>query len=431
VEINDKYIHIIGAGITGLGAAQFLSNHGINSTLYECEDKIGGRAGCIEKDGYVLEVGGKNFSSGWSEFNDLLKEFNIKAYDKQHPNFHIILNGKLIELNKQRTLTGDISLAKALGLRGAFQLKKLMAEAFKNHHKLERSGSHIAFYEKRYDHKPISSLFTRKLAYGPLRMFSIISGAAEPDEVYYSNILAFMAGFAKGSHHAISGGIGRLLDSLAQEKNILFNTEVNRIKIEKGVVTGLSVKTPKGSIEIPASHVISTLPLHALKKLIDFPEKIKQEIESARYYPVILINAIYDNDIFNENVNSIMFDETFHLGHCSANRMYQKNHVRFTLSGRKSRKIMGLSDNELIDIAEKEFDSVLPINANRVFYHVARHPGGICAYAPNYSKVRKALLGYASTINGLEIAGDYLEGHSMGECLKSSRNAVDKILQIR
>jgi oxygen-dependent protoporphyrinogen oxidase len=429
MELNGKYIHIIGAGITGLGAAHFLSQHGINSTLYESEDRIGGRAGCIEKDGYILEVGGKNFSSGWTEFNDLLKEFNITAYDQQHPNFHIILNGKLIELNKKRTLTGDISLAKALGLRGAFQLKKLMGEAFKNHHKLERSSPHMAYYEKRYDHKPISSLYAHKLAYGPLRMFSIISGAAEPDEVYYSNILAFMAGFAKGSHHAISGGIGHLLNSLAQDKDIFFNAEVKKIKIEDGAVTGLSIKTPKGCTELPASHVVSTLPLHALKKLVDFPEKIMHEIESARYYPVILINAIYDNDIFNENINSIMFDETFHLGHCSANRMYQKNHVRFTISGRKSRNIMGLCDDELISIAEKEFNSVLPINANRVFYHVARHPGGICAYAPNYSKVRNTLLEYVSTISGLEIAGDYLEGHSMGECLKSSKYAVDKILQ--
>lgn len=426
---SSEPVHIIGSGITGLGSAHYLSLNDKHSVIYECSDSVGGRAGCIQKDGHILELGGKNFSSGWKLFNALLADYSISNFDKQHPNFSILLNGKLVKLNKRQTLAGDLSVASALGLRGSFQFKKLFSEASNNCDKLERSGTLLEQYEQRYDNRPISEQFARNLAYGPLRMFSIISGAAEPDEVYYSNILAFMAGFAKGSHHAIAGGIGQLFNRMAENREIQFNTKVEKILVENRSVTGLRLKTAQGSIEIPASKIITTIPIHELKKIMDFPTHVRQEVDRIRYYPVVLINAIYDGDVFTDEINSIMFDETFHLGHCSANRAYQKNHIRFTISGRKARDIMEWSDSDLIDLAEQEFGSIHPIDANRIFLHVARHPGGLCAYAPFYSRIRNSLLDYVSTIDGLEIAGDYLDGHAMGECLISSWNAVNNMLK--
>ena len=424
---NEDTVHIIGAGISGLGCGYYLDKKNIDSVIYEHGNTIGGRAGCLDKDGHTLEIGGKNFSSGWSLFNELLKEYGFADFDIQHPRFHIVMDGKLIDLDKKRTLSGDLSLARALGIRGAIQFKKLLSEAWKNADKLDHSNGLIEEYERRYDHKPINKHFARKLAYGPLRMFSIIMGAAEPDETYYSNLLLFVAGFAKGSHHSMTGGIGQLFNKMAEHQTIHFNTRLERIIVENAAIKGLQIKTPQGSETLDAKRVISALPLHVLRDTMVFPKEVTDEIDRIRYYPVIMVNAIYDGDVFTDEMNSIMFDESFHLGHCSANRMYQKNHVRFTISGRRARDIMDWPDEKLIDLAEKEFGSVHPIRVKRVFYHVTRHRGGICAYAPYFSQARRKLLEYVESIEGLEIAGDYLEGHAMGECLQSSWNAVNRL----
>lgn len=423
----ESAVHVIGAGIAGLGCAHYLNKKNINTIIYERGTTIGGRAACLDEEGFTLEVGGKNFSSGWTLFNNLLKEYGFNEFDVQHPRFHIVMDGKLVDLDKKRTLSGDLSLARALGIRGAIQFKKLMKEAWKNADKLDHGNEHLEKLESRFDHRPISEHFSKKLAYGPLRMFSIIMGAAEPDETYYSNLLLFLAGFAKGSHHSMRGGIGQLFNKLAEDQTIRFNTRLERIVVENGAVQGLQIKTPQGSQEVDAKRVISALPLHMLRNVMAFPNDVEEEIDRIRYFPVIMVNAIYDGDVFTDDINSIMFDESFHLGHCSANRLYQKNHVRFTISGRKARDILDWPDEKLVDLAEQEFGSILPIRVNRVFSHVQRHRGGICAYAPYFSRARHKLLEYTASIEGLEIAGDYLEGHAMGDCLQSSWNAVNRL----
>lgn len=54
-----KTVHIIGAGIAGLGAAHFLAAKGIPSVVYEASDHIGGRAAGSIEEGTLFEVGGR------------------------------------------------------------------------------------------------------------------------------------------------------------------------------------------------------------------------------------------------------------------------------------------------------------------------------------------------------------------------------------
>jgi protoporphyrinogen oxidase len=50
-------IHIIGAGISGLIAAQILENYGYHPTIIETSDAVGGRVKSDQKDGYTLDHG--------------------------------------------------------------------------------------------------------------------------------------------------------------------------------------------------------------------------------------------------------------------------------------------------------------------------------------------------------------------------------------
>ena len=50
-------IHIIGAGVSGLIAAQVLEKHGYNPTIIEATDRVGGRVKTDITDGYQLDHG--------------------------------------------------------------------------------------------------------------------------------------------------------------------------------------------------------------------------------------------------------------------------------------------------------------------------------------------------------------------------------------
>ncbi|MGI9498999.1 MAG: hypothetical protein ACR2P3_03110, partial [Geminicoccaceae bacterium] len=148
-----------------------------------------------------------------------------------------------------------------------------------------------------------------------------------------------------------------------------------------------------------------------------------------RYFPLALINASYDGPVFRDGINSIMFEPGSPLGHCSANRIDRPNHVRYTLSGAKAREILDQPDAALIDIAEGTFSRRLPIQTRRTFYHVARHEGGICAYGPYFTEAKRDLLRATLSIDGLEIAGDYLEGHTMEGCITAAKAAVVRLTE--
>jgi len=50
-------VAIIGAGITGLTAAFYLKRQGIDVTVYESSDRVGGVIQSLRQDGYLAEFG--------------------------------------------------------------------------------------------------------------------------------------------------------------------------------------------------------------------------------------------------------------------------------------------------------------------------------------------------------------------------------------
>lgn len=422
--MTNKDVHIIGAGISGLGGAHFLKKNGLSSIVYESENQPGGRAGYEKLDDGFFETGGKNFSESWTHFMEIANDLKVNALDNQHHAFNIIMKGKLKTFRKKMGFTEVFNMMKDVGIIGSLQFKRMIHYKLKNKNRLNFDEGKLIEIEKAYDHVPITKHFHEKLCKGPLRMFSIIMGGAEPEETYYSNLLHLLP-FGVGSLSTFSDSIGNFFEILAANHDVEFNTSVKKIVIDDHKLMGLMVECQGVEQFIDARKVLITLPLHLLPNLIDLPEHVKKAVESVRYFPVALINAEYEADVFNEKCQSIMFDESYHLGHCSANRSYKLNSVRFTIAGKKGREALQLSDEELIDLAETEFSSVLPISSPRVRYHVKRHMGGMCAYGANHSKAKKVICDYVKSIEGLEIAGDYLEGHNMGACLSSAKKAVN------
>lgn len=425
--INKKNpVYIIGGGISGFGSSYFLKKKGYNSLIFEAGDRVGGKAGFFENKDQYFETGGKNFSSNWALLNEILNHYNITEFERQHTSYHIVSNNKIINFTKKIRIPESVPMLRTLGFRGVFELTKLLRYIKKNYNEIYYSSDLLLAIEKKYD-KPIDHYFSQKLTKSMLRMISVIMGGAEPKEIHYSYLLSILKiATEKSDYYSLKGGVARLYEEFLKYHPVKLNTRIEKIIIRDNKVKQLILRSNKKKETINTDKVIVTVPLHILKNMVEFPDDVMTAIESIHYNPLTLINAVYEEDVFDDKMTSLMFDESFHLGHCSANRLTAKNSVRFTLSGEKGRQVIGKSDEELIELAEKEFTSVYPIKSKRLFYSVKRHYGGICSYGPNFSSNRKVILEYISTIDGLEIAGDYLEGHNLECCLTSAKKAVER-----
>ena len=97
-----KKVSIIGGGFAGLSSAAFLANKGLNVTLIEKNQDIGGRARLFKKEGFSFDMGPSWY---WMPeiFENFFNEFDYEIQDlydlkKLDPGFKIIFKDQEIDL---------------------------------------------------------------------------------------------------------------------------------------------------------------------------------------------------------------------------------------------------------------------------------------------------------------------------------------------
>ena len=100
---------IIGSGFSGLSSAAFLAKSGIDVTVIEKNNQIGGRARILKTKGYTFDMGPSWY---WLPdiFEDFFKEFNLKINDlfeliQLDPGFKIIFQQDELKVNSNFEMT--------------------------------------------------------------------------------------------------------------------------------------------------------------------------------------------------------------------------------------------------------------------------------------------------------------------------------------
>ncbi|KAF8378120.1 hypothetical protein HHK36_029457 [Tetracentron sinense] len=127
-----KTVAIIGAGVSGLAAAHKLKSHGLNVTLFEAEERAGGKLRSVSQDGLIWDEGANTMTETEMEVGRLLDNLGLR--EKQQ--FPIAQNKRYIVRNGTPELipTDPIALIKSnfLSARSKFQiiLEPLLWKAF-------------------------------------------------------------------------------------------------------------------------------------------------------------------------------------------------------------------------------------------------------------------------------------------------------------
>lgn len=117
---------IVGGGFAGLTASHYLRKAGWDVVLLEASNAVGGRVQTVRKQGYVLDTGATQMSSGYGEYLALCKELGlidqmIESHRLvgvlRHGRIHVIDSGSVISgpLSPVLTWRGKLTLMKAIG----------------------------------------------------------------------------------------------------------------------------------------------------------------------------------------------------------------------------------------------------------------------------------------------------------------------------
>lgn len=227
---------VVGAGLAGLSAAYRLQQDGWQVVVLEAAEAVGGRTTTFRKDGYLLEKGATQLSTGYESYIALAKELGLgDALAPCGNTVMLMRGGRLFPIDGTRPLRALLSGALSIGS------KLLMLRAIGDYLGLkprmdvldvsaawrEDVESCEAYCERRLNREIFDVLVDPMI-----RTYTINRGANVSVVEWYSAL----ANLAGKRMLALRGGVNRLPALLASKLEVHTACPVRRVQTQAGGV---------------------------------------------------------------------------------------------------------------------------------------------------------------------------------------------------
>lgn len=462
INTNPKNIAIIGAGITGLSAAYHLQKAGHQVTLLEKSKKIGGAIQTSTKDGYLIEHGPNSLLISDTRVQNLIQQLGLEpellTADPAAKKRFIIHNGKLnpLPLTPSQALTTPLfSLkAKLRLLKEPFIKKRDPKNGTECFADFVRRRCGQEFLEKAADPfvngiyagdpnrlataHAFPKLWDLEQTYGSIikgilaKRKATKDGTGDPNKIA-PNITSFTDGM-----HTLPRALAAALTegtctTSATIHSIKHKPESNTWFIGWSSATGT---TGQGNFD----HLIITTPAHKLAKLpledtlIDALSKLpdisyppvtsilfgfkKSQIKHPLDGFGMLSAATEHNKILGALFPSSLFPNRAPEDHACINVM---------LGGARNPELARLQEADLKAYVMDELRRFLGIEGQPTFMKIIRWEKAIPQFNLGYSKVLEQITQAERDFPGLTMAGNYVTGISVPDCILSGIDLTEKI----
>ncbi|HEX3544558.1 MAG TPA: protoporphyrinogen oxidase [Candidatus Acidoferrum sp.] len=464
---------VIGAGITGLACAFRLQQLGIRALILEASAKAGGVISTVRRNGFLFE-GGPQFprfpESVWTLIRDIGIEDQFVAGNSRAKRY-ILRNG---ELHRAPFSAGELITTSLIGLHSKY---RLLSEVFRHSHPPVREESLAEFVDRKFGAEVLDYLvdpFISTIFFGDSRKMgmqsafpalveweqsrgSVVRGAlsayrnkqnANPK----SAVAATPAADSTLKHRdlhvtdalpslgSFKGGMGTLVEGLAQKlkEELQFGVKVQSVATLNGAneaTPGWRIRLSSGD-EINAGAVVLATPSYAaVPMLIESAPKLSALLAGIEHAPMNVVSSAFDRKQVRHTLEGFGFmvprRERMHTICTFWNSSLFPSHARNATVVLTSFAVRGSDANQPDELlpqqVEAENAAVLNITGAPIDRMVWKYPRALPQYNVGHTQRVKEIRKALNELPGLFLAGNYLTGRSIGDCVESGFQAADQL----
>jgi len=451
--MKNSPVIILGAGITGLSTAWYLEKKGFTDIqIIDASDRAGGKVETLYEDGFMIENGPDSFVVTKPFALDLIKELGLEdeLIAPKTNRFFILKNGKLVSSPKGLNMMVPTDLFPFLESRFfSWPAKhRILQESIIHPNDMEGDESFADFIIRRFGEEMLDlyagPLFTGIYA-TPAEELSLNATfpMLKKMEQEYGSISRAMKkqhqrspNSSRSTFLGLKRGMQSLTDAIVgklHHSTIHFNTKVLELVSEKGQY---HVKSENGQ-QFTASNLVVTLPANIAKSLISHLSPEASRIlsgftsSSSRIVTLAYQKEHISDPLLATGFVSAMYEETAVSSSTWPDSKWEgrakEGYATLRCFMGKGEKFLSYTNDELIHAAHEEMSRLLGISSAPEYYWVNRLDNALPQYKVGHLDQVDALKQAVSSLPGLCVAGAYIHGVGLPDCIKQGKDAADSV----
>jgi len=102
--------------------------------------------------------------------------------------------------------------------------------------------------------------------------------------------------------------------------------------------------------------------------------------------------------------------------------------LRCFLGGARDPNVLGLGDEEVVDLVRRELKEIMNFAAEPLFFRVHRWPASMAQYPVGHAGRVSAIEERIQGLRGLYLAGNAYSGIGISDCIRTGKTAAQKAL---
>jgi protoporphyrinogen/coproporphyrinogen III oxidase len=453
VEPQNKIV-IIGAGISGLTIAYLLNKLGYDITVLEKKTEPGGSIETSVEKGFLFDRGPNSGLETHPLIGQLVEELGLQnelVYANKEGNKRYILKN-----NELHPLPMSPSAFIKTKLFSPTAKLRLIAEPFVKKSKDGYYQSISEFVKRRLGKEfldyAINPFVAGVYAGNPeeLSVKSAFPKLYELEEKYGGLIVGTLRSMRERKRRAekskqsakmfsFKNGMLVLPRAISEYLNnkVYFESEVTSIQ-KNGNGYTIHYQGEGKAKNIDCNKIISAVPAYVAANLFNnFNEELIKHLNEVYYPPVLVLYLAYEKENIKQPLDGFGFlipskERKSFLGAIWSsvifpNRSDDKT-ATFTLfvGGARNPEVGSIDKEILIGKVRKEFEEIMKITGNPTFTAYRYWSKAIPQYNIGYIEHEKYFDEFEKQNPGVFLAGNYRGGISIGDCIKSAQEVVEK-----
>jgi len=429
---------IIGAGISGLSAANFIKKlaPSFEVMLLEASGRAGGAIQSFHQDGFLAEWGPHGFLDNAAESREILEDTGLYSEAQQAPlgDFHryVCHRGRLVQIPqkpKKILFTPLLPFWGKLRMLGDLWIKPDPKDQSLGQWAGRRFGKSVlplvdaavtGSYSGDFNLLSIDSVMPglRKLEYEHGSVIRALIGKMKEKKGSIKKKLPAMNNFPQG--------LDRLVEVLVQGKNIVFDsgaTAINRVNDQWRITTAKEM--------LAAKNVVMAMPVNSGLKILSAIKKPPiARIPVSRICNVVLGFDSSAKVPYGFGYLAPECERRFTLGVLFSSHMFPnrapagKVLLEALVGGRRHPERLELSDQEIITSVCQDIRQLMELPEKPLFAKVLRPASAIPQLEMDHPKMLTYRAGLEQENKGLYICGFGWDGVGINDMVKSARKAA-------